>query len=222
MADEVAAPVPVDEPPKRGRGKPKGLPKSGGRKKGSPASKVREELEALFAANAKPLAKFLFAVSLGHQVRVPDPADAKKVVKRMLGPELRIQAAKTLLAKGWPDLKATEMSGPGGEPINRIERVIITIVDPQDRASTLHSDHTGVAAAREMATRAETEAREAAALKRALDSEELRWGEAAAENKAPKPGEPGYRAWLTAYTRGQQRPHALVEKLEMERTTQNG
>lgn len=118
MVDETAT-RPPDEPPKRGRGKPRGYPKSGGRQKGTP-DKARAELEALFAANAKPLARFLFDVTLGRLVRVPDPADPKKVTKRICNPELRVSAAKALLAKGWPDLKAVELTGAGGAPLTVI------------------------------------------------------------------------------------------------------
>lgn len=102
---------------KRGRGRPKGYPKTGGRKKGTP-NQTRAELEKLFAVNSKGLARFLFDVTLGRLVKVPDPSAPKKIVKQICAPELRVAAAKVLLAKGWPDLKAVEVTGGGGAPLS--------------------------------------------------------------------------------------------------------
>ncbi len=71
----------------------------------------------MFAANAGPLAKTLFKIALGQRVSAPDPSDPLKIVRRICSPDLRVAAAKTLLAKGWPDIRAVEVSGPAGVPL---------------------------------------------------------------------------------------------------------
>ena len=120
----------VELPVKRGPGRPrKGDPpvikvKRGprGRRPGSPKvagsgrkkhvqDKWRQELEGLFEHNAVELAGFLFKVALGRKVTAPHPSDPTRTIRRICSPELREKCAKTLLAKGWPDLSKVEHAG---------------------------------------------------------------------------------------------------------------
>ena len=57
------------------------------------------------------LAEFLFKVALGRKVTAPHPNDPTKTIRRICSPELREKCAKTLLAKGWPDLSKVEHTG---------------------------------------------------------------------------------------------------------------
>jgi len=105
-------------PTKRPVGRPPGLGKvpGSGRKKGK-RDNWREELDELFEVNAAPLAKFLLNVALGRRVSAPDPNDQTKIIRRVCPPDLRVAAAKTLVGKGWPDLKSVAHTGPAGEPL---------------------------------------------------------------------------------------------------------
>ena len=104
--------VPVVEVMKRPPGRPPGSPKvpGSGRKK-HVQDKWRQELEGLFEHNAVELAEFLFKVALGRKVTAPHPNDPTKTIRRICSPELREKCAKTLLAKGWPDLSRVEHAG---------------------------------------------------------------------------------------------------------------
>ncbi len=100
---------------KRGPGKPKGYPKSGGRVKGTPNRRTvqtRDRIQEL----ADPIA-FLADVMAGKRmVAAGEPGDMKKT---WCYPTLaqRIQAGETLLRKLLPDLKATELTGKDGAPV---------------------------------------------------------------------------------------------------------
>jgi len=102
----------VEMPVKRPRGRPPGPPKvpGSGRKK-HVKDRWRQELEGLFEVNAVELAEFLFKVALGRKVTAPHPNDPTKTIRRICSPELREKCAKTLLAKGWPDLSRVEHAG---------------------------------------------------------------------------------------------------------------
>ena len=110
-----AVPAPAASPAKRGPGKPKGLPKSGGRTKGTPnrsTVQTRERIQEL----ADPIA-FLADVMAGKRmVAAGEPGGMKKT---WCYPSLeqRLRAGETLLRKILPDLKATELSGPDGAPL---------------------------------------------------------------------------------------------------------
>jgi hypothetical protein len=100
---------------KRGPGRPPGLPKTGGRKKGT-GNKLPAELRHFINERGRPL-DFLAAIASGRKVTAADPSDPGK--KLSVYPTLseRAKAAETLLGKILPDLKSTELSGPEGEPL---------------------------------------------------------------------------------------------------------
>ncbi len=110
----ASAPAPA-APAKRGPGKPKGLPKSGGRVKGTPnrcTVQTRDRIQEL----ADPIA-FLADVMAGKRMTAAgEPGDMKKT---WCYPTLaqRVQASETLLRKLLPDLKATELTGKDGAPL---------------------------------------------------------------------------------------------------------
>ncbi len=118
----TSAPAPA-APTKRGPGKPKGLPKSGGRVRGTPnrsTVQTRDRIQEL----ADPIG-FLADVMAGtRMVAAGEPGDRKKT---WCYPTLaqRVQASETLLRKLLPDLKATEITGADGapliEPTRRVE-----------------------------------------------------------------------------------------------------
>ncbi len=111
----TSTPAPGAPPAKRGPGKPKGLPKSGGRVKGTPnrsTVQTRDRIQEL----ADPIA-FLADVMAGKRmVGAGEPGDMKKT---WVYPTLaqRVQASETLLRKLLPDLKATELTGKDGAPL---------------------------------------------------------------------------------------------------------
>ena len=111
----TSAPAPTAPPTKRGPGKPKGLPKSGGRVKGTPnrsTVQTRDRIQEL----ADPIA-FLADVMAGKRMTASgEPGDMKKT---WCFPSLaqRIQAGETLLRKLLPDLKSQELTGAGGTPL---------------------------------------------------------------------------------------------------------
>ena len=104
--------APVVEAVKRPPGRRPGSPKvAGSGRKKHVQDKWRQELEGLFEHNAVELAEFLFKVALGRKVTAPHPNDPTKTIRRICSPELREKCAKTLLAKGWPDLSRVEHTG---------------------------------------------------------------------------------------------------------------
>ncbi len=111
----TSAPAPAAPPVKRRPGKPKGLPKSGGRVKGTPnrsTAQTRDRIQEL----ADPIA-FLADVMAGKRmVAAGEPGDMKKT---WCYPTLaqRVQASETLLRKLLPDLKATELTCKDGAPL---------------------------------------------------------------------------------------------------------
>ena len=115
--------APAAAPAKRRPGKPRGLPKSGGRVKGTPnrsTVQTRDRIQEL----ADPI-QFLADVMAGKRmVAAGEPGDMKKT---WCYPTLaqRVQASETLLRKLLPDLKATEITGADGapliEPTRRVE-----------------------------------------------------------------------------------------------------
>ncbi len=100
---------------KRGPGRPPGLPKTGGRKKGT-GNKLPAELRHFINEKGRPLA-FLAAIASGRKVTAADPEDPGKKVSIYPTLSERAKAAETLLGKILPDLKSTELSGPEGEPL---------------------------------------------------------------------------------------------------------
>jgi hypothetical protein len=103
----------ADAAPKRKPGRPKGLPKTGGRKRPAP---IPVELREYIHRRGRPL-ELLNAIASGRKVQAADPENpgAKKSVYPTL-PD-RIAAARVLLAKVAPDLRATELTGAEGKPL---------------------------------------------------------------------------------------------------------
>ncbi len=113
--DGLSAPAREAAPAKRRPGKPKGLPKSGGRQRGTPNRSTVQTRDRILEL-ADPIA-FLADVMAGtRMVAAGEPGDMKKT---WCYPTLaqRVQASETLLRKLLPDLKATELSGPDGAPL---------------------------------------------------------------------------------------------------------
>jgi hypothetical protein len=102
------------DPPKRPPGRPKGLPKTGGRRKG--VNRHAPELRAFIDQRGRPL-EFLAAIAAGRKLTAADPADPTKTTRLYPSLEARAAAARSLLNKLLPDLKATELTGADGGPI---------------------------------------------------------------------------------------------------------
>lgn len=124
---EIAEIAPGDKPTKRlalslvgGNGprtvgRPKGLPKTGGRKKGV-TNRISPDIRQTILERGKPL-ELLCDVARVVKIRVGPQAGPG--TPEFVYPTLqdRIHAAETLLRKIAPDLKATEISGPEGQPV---------------------------------------------------------------------------------------------------------
>ena len=115
---------------KRGPGRPKGCPKTGGRQKGTPNRRTvqtRDRIQEL----ADPIA-FLADVMAGKRmVAAGEPGDATKT---WVFPTLtqRITASETLLRKLLPDLRSVENTGNLQPAFTAIE---YRIVDPRGEAA---------------------------------------------------------------------------------------
>ncbi len=102
-----------DKKQKRGPGRPKGLPKTGGRRKGV-ANRTRVQTLERINQEADPIG-FLIRVARGLQFEAATEAGAAEKVKMYPTHDQRLDAAKVLARKVLPDTKAVEMSGEGGE-----------------------------------------------------------------------------------------------------------
>ncbi len=120
---------------KRGPGRPKGYPKTGGRQKGTPNRRTvqtRDRIQEL----ADPIA-FLADVMAGKRmVAAGETGDAKKTWCYPTVAQ-RVQAGETMMRKLLPDLKATELTGNLHPVLTRMERVI---VDPGSKATKAEAD----------------------------------------------------------------------------------
>ena len=107
----------VEERPKNKGGRPKGLPKPGGRKKGTPNGKTILTAEHINRA-ADPLG-LLCSIARGARISA-----SKNGKRAWVYPSLdqRITAATTLARKVLPDVKAIEHSGPDGN--NLVIRIV--------------------------------------------------------------------------------------------------
>ncbi len=98
-------------------GRPKGLGKvnGSGRKPGQP-NKITRDVKETIMKRGKPL-ELLCDVVRGRKVRVgpqAGPGEPEYVYPTL---QDRISAARVLISKVAPDIKATEISGPDGGPI---------------------------------------------------------------------------------------------------------
>ena len=102
-------------PKKRGPGRPRGYPRSGGRAKGTPNRKNQVTRDFVIREGA-PLA-FLCSVVRGKRFTAADEPGGKKRIHVFPSLDQRIRAAEVLSRKVLPDLKATELTGKDGGPI---------------------------------------------------------------------------------------------------------
>lgn len=100
---------------KRGPGRPKGLPKTGGRQPGS-GNRVPAELRQFINQRGRPL-ELLSAIADGRKVSAADPEDPGRKIRVYPSLKERTVAATTLLNKLLPDLRATELTGKDGEAL---------------------------------------------------------------------------------------------------------
>lgn len=135
LAGAVAS-VLSDAGEKRKPGRPRGLPKTGGRQKGT-GNRVTADLRQLIIDQAKP-DKFLADIVTGRRVRVGPQAGPGEAIYEYPTLEQRLKAAAILLGKVLPDIKAVEHSGPDGKAIQNETRL--------SAAETVHE--AGLAAAR--------------------------------------------------------------------------
>jgi hypothetical protein len=107
--------TPPDEPLPRKRGRPKGLPKTGGRKKGQRNWTHPEIRDALLDKSGAidVLADFV----AGRQLYAGQSGSVGKAGWRYPTLQQRLQALQILLAKVVPDLKAQELTGAEGKPL---------------------------------------------------------------------------------------------------------
>ena len=115
LADEPQADLDAP-PPKRCRGRPPGLPKTGGRQKGSPRSygapEVRQEL--LSRSNA---IEVLADICAGKKPYCGSGTLGNKPSWQYPSMKDCLRALEIVLSKVVPDLQATELSGAGGEAL---------------------------------------------------------------------------------------------------------
>ncbi len=104
------------ERPKRGPGRPKGYPRSGGRQKGTPNKDRAATIERIMR-EADPLL-FLCKVARGDRMAAAAEPGAKKKTWWVPTGDQRISAAQTLARKVMPDMKSIEHAGPLGEPLS--------------------------------------------------------------------------------------------------------
>ena len=109
------------EAPKRGPGRPKGLPRTGGRAKGTP-NRVNAISRDFIIKRGAPV-EILCKIAKGEKVSASEAGSASKRQGIYPSIDQRLAAARILAAKLVPDLKAVEASGPGGGPM------VLTLVD---------------------------------------------------------------------------------------------
>ncbi len=114
---KTTATIKLKPVPKNRGGRPKGLPKTGGRKKGTPNGKTILTAEHINRA-ADPLG---LLCQIARGARISASKDGKRA---WVYPSLdqRITAATTLARKVLPDVKAIEHSGPDGN--NLVIRIV--------------------------------------------------------------------------------------------------
>lgn len=101
--------------PARRPGRPPGLPKTGGRQKGS-GNRLPAELRHFADSRGRAL-ELITDIAAGRKVSVADPEDAGRKIRVYPTMGERAVAARVLVDKLLPDLKSAELSGPGGAPL---------------------------------------------------------------------------------------------------------
>jgi hypothetical protein len=112
-----AAPLALvdDEPRKPGRGKGCEKPAGSGRKKGT-KNLLNHDMKQEILVRGRPL-EVLCTVAAGRRMKAADPSDPSKTVWTYPTATERVAAARTLLGKILPDVKATELTGKDGDPL---------------------------------------------------------------------------------------------------------
>jgi len=105
--------TPQDGPLPRKRGRPKGLPKTGGRKKGQ-RNWTHSEIRSALLDRSDAI-ETLADVCAGRQLRVSGPTG--KPLWRFPTMGERLRALELILKKVVPDLQATQLTGPDNAPI---------------------------------------------------------------------------------------------------------
>ncbi len=103
------------EAPKRKGGRPKGYPKSGGRKPGT-ANRSSQLGRDFIIKRGAPI-ETLCKIAKGEKIQAAD-SDVSKRSGIYPTIDQRLTAARILAAKVVPDQKAVEVSGPLGEPLS--------------------------------------------------------------------------------------------------------
>lgn len=101
----------MSDKPEKKRGRPKGLPKTGGRKRGVP-NRTTAQIREFIAKHADPY-PFLAAVYKGRKIKVPDPENPGKAVRAFPTLDQRLIAAKILAPKVAPDMRENTLKGEG-------------------------------------------------------------------------------------------------------------
>ena len=101
------------EPPKRGRGRPKGTPKTGGRVKGSPRSYSAPEVRQELLAKSNAIA-VLADIAAGRKLYVAAPTLGHKPGWQYPTMKERLHALELVMKKVVPDLQASEITGAAG------------------------------------------------------------------------------------------------------------
>lgn len=113
MAEETAEIEEKEPPKKRGPGRPKGLPKTGGRQKAVrnwTNPEIRNEL-----LNRSNAIEALASIAAGEKQRWAGPTGKQQ--SRYPTAQEQLQALGIILQKTVPNLQATELTGKDGEPL---------------------------------------------------------------------------------------------------------
>ena len=112
-----ASSVGPGDPPKRGRGRQKGMPRppGAGRKKGTPNRLTTIGRE--FIIKKSMALPFLCDVSAGRKVRIADPNNPAKKITVYPTLEQRLKASGIIAPMIVPALRAVELTGKDGAPV---------------------------------------------------------------------------------------------------------
>ncbi len=111
------------DPPKRGRGRAKGMPRppGAGRKKGTP-NKVNQVTRSYITKEGAPI-RVLCQIASGKKMKAAAEPGSPKQAKIFPTLAERLRAAETLARKIVPDVKAVEVTGAaGGDLVIKIVR----------------------------------------------------------------------------------------------------